>query len=97
MIERIDSGPGRHTPLTGINIPMQPIQLPQSSIDNAIRLMGFDFRGDLFHVLAFDFGDDGGAIGIWREGDEFCARISLEALAVFWLTAKESANAGSAS
>jgi hypothetical protein len=34
-------------------------------------------------VLAFDFGDDGGALGIWREGDTFCARINLDALAIF--------------
>lgn len=85
----------QHTqgPLVGLNIPMQPIKLPQSVIDSAIRLMGFDYGPDLFHVLCFDFGD-GGAIGIWREGDEFCARISLDALAEFWCAAKESAKCG---
>ena len=33
-------------------------------------------------------GDDGGGIGIWKEGDDFCARISLDALAEFNRVAK---------
>ncbi len=67
-----------------LNIPMKSINLPQSDIARAKPLLGFDYGEHLFHVLAFDFGDDGGAVGIWREGSAFCARISLDALAEFW-------------
>ncbi len=74
--------------LPGLSVPMQAIKLPKPDIDRAKPLMGFDYGPDLFHVLCFDFGDDGGAIGIWREGDDFCARISLDALAEFWGNAK---------
>jgi hypothetical protein len=82
------SAPHVPTALVPLNIPMRPVKLPQSTLDSAIRLLGFDFGPDIFHVLAFDFGDDGGAVGIWREGDDFCARISLDALAEFWKAAK---------
>ena len=71
-----------------LNIPVRPMQMPQGG-KPPVRLMGFDFGPHLFHLLAFDFGDDGGAVGIWREGDSFCARISLDALAEFWKSAKE--------
>jgi hypothetical protein len=74
--------------MAALNIPMKSIKLPQATIDSAIRLMGFDYGEHLFHVLAFDFGDDGGAIGIWRDGSKFCARISLDALAEFWHSAE---------
>jgi len=46
-------------------------------------LLGFDYGKDIYHVIAFDFGDSGGAIGIWREGDNFVARLSLDALVEF--------------
>jgi hypothetical protein len=62
---------------------MTPMRLPAQTLAQAKPLMGFDFGERLYHVLAFDFGDDGGAIGIWREGSDFCARISLDALAEF--------------
>lgn len=75
--------------MNGLNIPVQPRALPQKDFNEAVRLMGFDYGDDLFHVLAFDFGDDGGAIAIWREGDEFCARISLDSLATFWREARD--------
>lgn len=71
-----------------LNIPVRPMQMPQDG-KPPVRLMGFDYGEHVFHVLAFDFGDDGGAIGIWREGDNFCARISLDALAEFWQGAKD--------
>ena len=48
-----------------------------------VRKIPFRVFPLIYHVLAFDFGDDGGAIGVWREGDAFCARISLDALAMF--------------
>lgn len=81
-----------HTPMpSGLDIPVVPVKMPQSAIDSAIPLMGFDFGPDLFHLLAFDFGNDGGAIGIYRKGDDFCARISLDALAEFWLRANGNA------
>lgn len=69
-------------------IPMQKMLLPEQTLAQARPLMGFDCRDAIYHVLAFDFGDDGGAIGIWREGDDFCARISLDALAEFNRQAK---------
>lgn len=80
----------QHTPgsLPVPSMPMRAVKLPKSDLARAKRLMGFDYGPDLFHVLCFDFGDDGGAIGIWREGDEFCARITLDALAEFWASAK---------
>lgn len=71
-----------------LNIPMRRMQMPKGS-KPPVRLMGFDYGEHLFHLLAFDFGDDGGAVGVWREGDNFCARISLDALAEFWNTAKD--------
>lgn len=62
---------------------LTPMRLPEQALSQAKPLMGFDFGEHIYHVLAFDFGDDGGAIGIWREGADFCARISLDALAEF--------------
>lgn len=62
---------------------MVPMRLPRQTLEQAKPLLGFDFGPHVYHVLAFDFGDDGGAIGIWREGSNFCARISLDALAEF--------------
>jgi len=45
----------------------------------------------------FDFGDDGGAIGIQREGDNFCARITLDSLAHFnWQAAQQRQGAATA-
>jgi hypothetical protein len=79
-----------------INIPMKKVLLPQSDLARATPLLGFDYGPNLYHVLAFDFGDDGGAIGIWREGDNFCARISLDALAAFHAQAEAGHTEGSA-
>lgn len=62
--------------------------LPPQTLEEAKRLMGFDYGDALYHVLLFDFGEDGGALGIWREGDDFCARITLDALAEFNAQAK---------
>lgn len=70
------------------NIPLQKMLLPEQALAQAKPLMGFDYGDAVYHVLAFDFGADGGAIGIWREGDDFCARISLDALAEFNRQAK---------
>jgi hypothetical protein len=64
-------------------IPMKAVALPHSDLSRAKPLLSFDYDGHLHHVLLFDFGDDGGAIGIMREGDKFCARITLDALAEF--------------
>lgn len=66
-----------------MDIQMKAVELPRSDLSRAKPLLGFDYDDHLYHVLAFDFGDDGGAIGIWREGDNFCARITLDALAQF--------------
>jgi hypothetical protein len=70
-------------------VELEQMPLPQRSLDQAKRLLGFDFGDAIYYVLAFDFGDDGGAIGIWKEGDNFCARISLDALAEFHARAKQ--------
>ena len=71
-----------------LNIPLKKMLLPPATLGQAKRLLGFDYGPDIYHVLAFDFGDDGGAIGIWREGDNFCARITLDSLAEFHAQAK---------
>jgi len=76
---------------------MQRMLLPESTLAQAKRLLGFDVGPDLYHVLLFAFGDDGGAIGVWKDGDDFCARITLDALAAFHAQAKATAhNNGSA-
>ncbi|MBY4947047.1 hypothetical protein K6V92_10495 [Cupriavidus respiraculi] len=67
---------------------MKKVLLPHSDLRKAKPLLGFDYDGSIYHLLAFDFGDDGGAVGIWREGDNFCARITLDSLADFHNEAK---------
>ncbi|TAL89245.1 MAG: hypothetical protein EPN62_08575 [Candidimonas sp.] len=74
-----------------MDIPMTAVALPHSDLSRAKPLLGFDYDGHPYHVLAFDFGDDGGAIGIWRAGDNFCARITLDALAQFNKQARDAA------
>lgn len=71
-----------------LNIPMKKMLLPEGSLADAKPLVGFDLGEDLYHVLLFPMGEDGGAIGIMREGDNFCARISLDSLAAFHHEAK---------
>ncbi len=53
-------------------------------------LVGFEYAGENYEILLFDFGDQvvGGAIGIWRVGDNFIARLGLDALAKFNKEAK---------
>lgn len=70
------------------SIPMKKVLLPESQLSAAKPLLGFDYDGHLYHVLAFDFGDEGAALGIWREGDNFCARITLDSLAAFHAEAR---------
>jgi hypothetical protein len=71
-----------------LRVPIQKMLLPDATLAQAKRLVGFDVGLDLYYVLLFDFGDDGGAIGVWKEGDDFCARITLDALAGFHAQAK---------
>ena len=71
-----------------LNIPMKKMLLPESTLAEAKPLVGFDCDNELYHVMLFPMGDDGGAIGIMREGDNFCARISLDSLAAFNREAK---------
>lgn len=71
-----------------MNIPLKKVLLPESALKDAKPLLGFDYGEDIYHVLASDFGHDGGALGIWREGDDFCARISLNDLVTFNRQAK---------
>jgi hypothetical protein len=71
-----------------MQIQMHKMIFKHQELGQAKRLMGFDHEGAIYHLLCFDFGDDGGAIGIWKEGDDFCARISLDDLANFNRQAK---------
>ena len=64
-----------------MDIPMKKVLLPDSDIRNAKRLIGFDYGDHLYHVVLFC--DDSGAVGVYREGSNFCARITLDALAQF--------------
>ena len=66
-----------------MDIPMKKMMLPDGAAARAKPLLGFDYDGDLYHVLLFDFGEDGGAIGVMKDGDNFCARITLDSLAAF--------------
>lgn len=63
------------------DLPMQIMLLSEKLMAQAKPLVSFDSGDDLYHILLFDFGDDGGAVGVLREGDDFCVRISLDALA----------------
>jgi hypothetical protein len=74
-----------------LNIPMTQVLLDPQVLSEAKPLVGFDYGEHLYHVLLFPMGDDGGAVGVWREGSNFCARITLDALAAF----AEQANANS--
>lgn len=62
-------------------IPVSRVLLPENAPIQ--ELFGFDYGDALYHVFLFDFGDDGGAVGIRRDDEPFCARISLNALAEF--------------
>jgi len=68
-----------------MKIDVKPTLMPENA--DVKPLVGFDCHDGLFHVVLFDFGD-GGAIGILRDGDNFCARIPLDSLADFWRQAK---------
>ncbi len=63
--------------------PIDKVLMPQSKISDAAPLFGFEYEGSLYHVMLFDFGDEGGALGIVRDGDNFCARINVASLAMF--------------
>jgi hypothetical protein len=82
--------------MSDFTVPATRMLLPPSTLAQAKPLLGFDHGNDIYHVLAFDFGDDGGAIGIWREGSDFCARISLDGLAAFYAHAAAQPMEGSA-
>lgn len=69
-----------------LNTPMTKMLLPEAALADAKPLVGFDHGSDLYHVLLFAAGE--GAIGIMRKGDNFCARISLDALVAFNRKAK---------
>ncbi len=69
-----------------LQIPVGKTLLPDGNPDTAKALLGFDHGNDLYHVLLFP--EDQGSIGILREGDNFCARLSLDSLVEFYLQAK---------
>jgi hypothetical protein len=66
-----------------MNIEMTQVLLPQQDLDEAKPLVGFDHGEHIYHVLLFPITDDGGAIGVWRQGSNFCARITLDSLVAF--------------
>jgi hypothetical protein len=66
-----------------LNIPMSQVLLDPQALSEAKPLVGFDYGEHIYHVVLFPMGQDGGAIGVWREGSDFCARITLDALAAF--------------
>lgn len=78
------------------SIEVSKVLLRDANMEDAKPLMGFDYDGGMYHVVLFDLGEDGGALGIWREGDNFCARITLDALAAFHAQAKASHVSGTA-
>lgn len=59
------------------------LPVPNNADEEPKMLLGFDYGDDIYHVMAFDFGANGGALGVMREGDNFVARISLDALVAF--------------
>ena len=69
-----------------LNIAVGKTLLPDGALKDAKPLVGFDHGDDLYHVVLFQEG--GGAIGIVREGDTFCARLSLDSLVSFHQQAK---------
>jgi len=71
-----------------MQLKMDRVLLPDTTIAQAKPLVGFDKGEHLYHVVLFDMGDAGGAIGILRDGDSFCARITLDALAEFHAAAR---------
>lgn len=68
-----------------MKIDLQKVLLPTptNADEESKILLSFDYGNDIYHVMAFDFGADGGALGIMREGDNFVARISLVSLVAF--------------
>lgn len=71
-----------------MKLEMQKVLLPPPMLEQAKLLVVFDKGDSVYRLLLFNFGEDGGGIGIWREGDDFCARITLDALAEFADVAK---------
>lgn len=69
-----------------LNIPVGKTLLVEGDMAKAKPLVGFDHGEDIYHVLLFPEG--GGAIGVIREGDNFCARLSLDSLVAFHQQAK---------
>jgi hypothetical protein len=67
--------------MSGINITISKTLLPDSEMAKAKPLVGFDYGDSLYHIMLLP--DAGGAIGIMREGDKFCARITLDSFAEF--------------
>jgi hypothetical protein len=58
--------------------------------DAVQMLVGFEYAGENYEIVLFDFGDQvvGGAIGVWKIGDNFVARLGLDALVRFNKEAK---------
>jgi len=77
-----------------LDIKIKKQLLPVQTLDQAKRLVQFDYDNALYWILLFNFGDDGGALGIWKEGDDFCARLSLDTLADFNRRAKADYTSG---
>lgn len=69
-----------------MKIPVTKMLLQPGSMQTAKRLVGFDVGADLYHIVLFPEGR--GAIGVFKDGDNFCARLSLDSFAAFYAEAK---------
>lgn len=70
-----------------LKIPLSKTLIQPGDMKKAKPLVGFDLGPDLFHVVLFPE-TEGGSIGIIKEGENFCARLTLDSLAAFWEQAK---------
>lgn len=72
--------------MNAMSIPVGKTLLAPGDMKKAKRLVGFDLGEDLFHIVLFPDGD--GSIGIIKDGENFCARLTLDSLAAFYNKAK---------
>ena len=71
---------------SNMKIPVSKMLLQPGSMITAKPLVGFDVGPDLYHIVLFPEGD--GSIGVYKDGDIFCARLSLDSFVAFYAEAK---------
>lgn len=71
---------------SNMKIPVSKMLLQPGSMITAKPLVGFDVGPDLYHIVLFPEGD--GSIGVFKDGDNFCARLSLDSFVAFYAEAK---------